>query len=523
MLDKGESAIFEGVISLMRGKLDEDHSGCRLYKTDGKSEFMLCEAVLFHAIEKGHADIVKMLIKHGVDVNVKRTKDNSNETPLHLAARSSTLEIVTLLLKNGAEVNAKCNEYLEDEHRDALSYAAERGNKEIVELLLDFGADMNNDDIIGYNKAVYLAARDGYPEIVKLLLDRGATEELDDSMYDAAKFGHLEIVKLFLDRGFSVHTKSFENDPSICAAAEQNHADVVELLLDHGANIDKQIDSNRIALHAALSEGSTETVKLLVNRGANIFITDDNYGMTSLHQAAHNENDDEFLVKFLLDRGVDINQVASDGGTALFYALRQGNLKILDFLLNRGADINIVNKEGRTAVSIAIQTINGKAGLSLAKTFVKHIARMKASNLIVNEKSEDAIKENCTSKGYLLLCEREIARMRAEPFKDSVLTIYDVFQATSDLQFMAFARNETIAEILNSEDFESRFPIYCDSITQRYKKGMLRNQLLGQFMAFFHLISTRRDNALPKLSFSCLHQIFGYLGNDDIMNLLKLM
>jgi len=65
------------------------------------------ETALMFAAEKGHTEIVQLLLQKGADVNAKT---NSDRTALMLAAAKAHTEIVQLLLKNGADVNAK-NKY----------------------------------------------------------------------------------------------------------------------------------------------------------------------------------------------------------------------------------------------------------------------------------------------------------------------------------------------------------------------------------------------------------------------------
>ena len=57
----------------------------------------------------GHLEIVKMLLEHGADVNI-RNMDNKGDTPLHYAALNGHLEVVKELLKYGADINAQSDD-----------------------------------------------------------------------------------------------------------------------------------------------------------------------------------------------------------------------------------------------------------------------------------------------------------------------------------------------------------------------------------------------------------------------------
>lgn len=70
-------------------------------------------SLLYHAtkIRKSRYPVLKLLVKHGVDVNItiREVYDNKEwfNTPLHIAARQRKNNIVKMLLKAGADVNAK--------------------------------------------------------------------------------------------------------------------------------------------------------------------------------------------------------------------------------------------------------------------------------------------------------------------------------------------------------------------------------------------------------------------------------
>ena len=66
-------------------------------------------------------------------------------TPLHFAARDGYKEIVELLIAKGADVNAKDN----DGGTTPLHHAASYGRNEVVELLIAKGADVNAKDNYG--------------------------------------------------------------------------------------------------------------------------------------------------------------------------------------------------------------------------------------------------------------------------------------------------------------------------------------------------------------------------------------
>ena len=104
--------------------------------------------------------------------------------------------------------------------------------------------------------------RYGHLEIVQLLLDHGADihAQDDDPICWASRYGHLEIVQLLLDHGADVHAC---DDYPLRWASYNGHLEIVQLLLDHGANVHARDD---YSLRWASANGHTTIVELLRSR-----------------------------------------------------------------------------------------------------------------------------------------------------------------------------------------------------------------------------------------------------------------
>lgn len=103
------------------------------------------------ACQKGHVDVVGVLLKHGADVNT------SKGAPLRIACYQGHLDAVTALLDAGAEVDA---------HRGApLQMAASKGYLDIVEVLLSRGAD----PMISHKSCLWWARRCRNERVVRAI------------------------------------------------------------------------------------------------------------------------------------------------------------------------------------------------------------------------------------------------------------------------------------------------------------------------------------------------------------------
>ena len=94
---------------------------------------------IHEAAAEGNIKRVKQHLVEGVDVNAK-FKDGW--TPLHMAAEGGHREIVDLLIAKGADINATAG-WGDGVGWTPLHMAAEEGHKKVVELLILKGADIN--------------------------------------------------------------------------------------------------------------------------------------------------------------------------------------------------------------------------------------------------------------------------------------------------------------------------------------------------------------------------------------------
>lgn len=88
------------------------------------------EDILSYPAQRGHFEVVQLLLSRGADPNAKNQKDTDGSGPLHLAAYAGHLRIVELLLAHGADPNAKDNE-----QGTPLAYAQEQNHPEVVRVL----------------------------------------------------------------------------------------------------------------------------------------------------------------------------------------------------------------------------------------------------------------------------------------------------------------------------------------------------------------------------------------------------
>jgi ankyrin repeat protein len=126
---------------------------------------------LYIATVKQNLQTVKWLIEIGADVNIStRPYHSHTRSPLHVAAQYGNLEIMDCLMNAGANVNV-----LDSDGVTPLSYAAAEDKTEAVFHLVENGADVNLcEGRFLKRSALYVAAQNGNLEIMDCLIEAGA-------------------------------------------------------------------------------------------------------------------------------------------------------------------------------------------------------------------------------------------------------------------------------------------------------------------------------------------------------------
>ena len=160
---------------------------------------------------------VQRLIAKGADVNSKDKKYGN--TALMWASYNGNVEIVQALIDKGADINANSNP-----GRTALMWASISGHKEVVQLLLAKGADVNSKDVDG-NTALIHAADEGRTEIVQALIDKGAD-------VNAERIGRGALI---ITSGQISGVTKGRRETALSLAIKKRHKDIVDILRVHGA------------------------------------------------------------------------------------------------------------------------------------------------------------------------------------------------------------------------------------------------------------------------------------------------
>ena len=117
----------------------------------------------------GRLPAARLLIAHGVDVDVAQAGKGAGTTPLMNAAQADRLEMGRFLIAAGADVNAAHRIY----RNTPLQLAAHHASPEMAQILVEAGAEVNAGNRVNFT-ALHRAAKYNDAEMVAYLLDAGA-------------------------------------------------------------------------------------------------------------------------------------------------------------------------------------------------------------------------------------------------------------------------------------------------------------------------------------------------------------
>lgn len=155
--------------------------------------------ILSNAATEDDFEWVELCLAHGADPN--RNLVDEYKSILAAVAEFSSVQMATLLVANGAQVKGS----------GALVLAAEEGKLDMVQYLLDLGADV---DEIGIENPV----------------DERHEEEVGSALHRAAYKGHENVARVLLEKGAKVELKDMRGRTALDLAHAGKHEKLEALL-----------------------------------------------------------------------------------------------------------------------------------------------------------------------------------------------------------------------------------------------------------------------------------------------------
>ena len=300
---------------------------------------------------------VQFLLQHGADVDATQGDLSDLSYPLPLAAERGNFEVAQMLLQRGADVNFRKYSGETPLHLASIytSRSGEGTRLDLVQLLFEYGADVNSRDW-HQTTALHHASLLRNLDVAQMLLNRGANVNAVDNE------GRTPLHQVFEAGDYTGADES-----GLVSKKGKNRVGVAQLLLKHGAAVDARDEDHRTPLLLASCYPDRNVVRTLLDHGADVNV-EDKRGLTPLRQVFLEAEDcaEEVFVgvaQILIERGADVNTPDHEHEAPLHVASRLLSLEVAWLLRKRGACLTVKNKEGKTPFQLVRESL--KEGMEL--------------------------------------------------------------------------------------------------------------------------------------------------------------
>ena len=261
---------------------------------------------------------------------------------------------------------------------DAEIYDKRFGDKIIKELVLNYGRDINQ------------------------------TGENDiGGLYQAVKNNNIKAVKFFIENNANIEIASADETTPLILAIEENKPRIVELLIKEGkANVYGVYAENieKYPIYCAVKNKNLNMIKILLNN--NFDLKREPYILSYAI-----ENSDENIVKYLVEKGADINYKNEENETTILYdAVLSLNPKLVEFFLNKGASIEDASESSFIYGNIIMAAAGSKFNNNFDKFPVDLILLEKSAensakiiDIIIGKTDKNLINESLDGKTPLII------------------------------------------------------------------------------------------------------------------------
>lgn len=329
---------------------------------------------IFEACREGDVASLNFLLENNA-TDVDKLSD-CGLAPLHYAARNNHGEVIQLLIDHGADPNVTAT--TENKSLSPLHFASWYDTDEAVNTLIDNKSNVECSAVFG-QKPLHFAVTRASLELVKTLLTKG---KANPNSYDnqhftalhlAAQRGRLDIIKMLLTHGANLRGQNDEGDTAVHIAAREGRDEALKHLLQRasldGISCKDLLNSenceSKSCLHLAVDGGHVKAAIVCIEYGA------DPHPVAKrnlpLHVASSTGNLP--MVKFLLSQdSIHVDEEDCEGMTPILRASLSGHVEIIEHLINKGAAIcPLPDSTAPSPLMCAVKRGHHKAAVFLIK------------------------------------------------------------------------------------------------------------------------------------------------------------
>lgn len=320
-----------------------------------KREFNLFDLMKACQIASNHNNIecCKLLLNQTLALSVVEHEDNDIKIIIENVVYLGTIDAFDDIFD--------ADEY---DHKNALMYAIKSDNEKALNLLLDYGANINLSNKFGETPLMIACRNDSY-KMAKILIEKGA----DVNAYNINNETPLmlsilssspDITRLLLDTKVDINAQNKDGLTALMLSSKFGYYSI-RLLIEKGTDINIRDKNGMTALMLAIEEKQTDSIQQILSYNSNLDLKN------NLGKAAWQLINIERLLRFDAESDTD-EPTDKEYETykydkliiqkSLFFAVKKRDLETVKLILSQTGYVNICDNEQKTILMLAAESGN---------------------------------------------------------------------------------------------------------------------------------------------------------------------
>lgn len=346
-------------------------------------------------------------------------------------------------------------------------------------------------------------------------------EKLNRQLSDAAEAGDVERIRRLVTDGANVNNTDGKNGwTPLHHAASAGHLSVVQCLMEEGVDPNIEDVSHNTPLILAITYDHLNIVKYLIDEKEVDPKIHHNHAITYLEAAALSGRLN--IIKYLVEeKGADPNAKSCNGASFSFLAIFspitiENCSSIFKFLIEEGLNVNQVDKDGRTLLSYFVVVGNR---MNYFIPIINHVAKLEAACLYVNEENlrrkgefintSDNRRSNYWEhlenyKGEVKKIEKESQKLHSFLKESNINELISVWERNADIQ----------NQIDNHDNLKEQYPEYAHILINK-ANGVKKEIFLHNHKPLIDALSTHYKCDIKTMTFAGIKNFFKVVHRDD--------
>lgn len=308
------------------------------------------------------SEVEELLYEHSIDLN---DEGLYTALPLFIATENAYNDMIDLLVNNGADVNKQ--HFMG--YGMLLNAAVYSECIETINRIVEYGYDINEVDHQDSNAMAFALRTDRDINVLKHLVKMGIHSDFNDLdnrnyLHMAAEKGSKEIYDYFLNISVNESQKTKNEETVLHYAAMSGDLEFFKYILSRGFDIYEKDKFNQSVIHLSTSydivdyilEEYSFDINGVSEMGTPLFRA---IGITD-------EAEREKVTKLLIKNGADVNLETTDW-RPIHYAVFHMDYNIVELLINNKVDVNSMSEFGESPLHIAVDTVPTQESVEILK------------------------------------------------------------------------------------------------------------------------------------------------------------